>query len=217
MKIDADVLEHGRVLWEYHKKPMQLEHADFILALGSHDTRTAQYATKLFLDGFSDWLIVSGGYGKVTKDAWQMTEGEKFSSIAEDLGVPKHKILVETKAANTGDNFQFSRELLAKENLDLKKGIIVTKPYMSRRAFATGSKQWPEIDWAVTAPPINFEDYPNEEVSLIGMLNLMVGDLQRIAFYPSKGFQVEQEIPTSVWESYHFLVENGFDKFVIKE
>ena len=45
----------------------------------------------------------------------------------------------------------------------------------------------------------------------------MVGDLQRIKIYPAKGFQIEQEIPLDVWESYEKLVLAGFDTHIIKE
>jgi hypothetical protein len=44
----------------------------------------------------------------------------------------------------------------------------------------------------------------------------MVGDLQRIKVFPSLGFQIEQDIPESVWQSFNALVENGFTKHLIK-
>lgn len=44
----------------------------------------------------------------------------------------------------------------------------------------------------------------------------MVGDLQRIKFYPAKGFQVYQEIPNDVWNAYEQLIAAGFDKHLMK-
>jgi hypothetical protein len=44
------------------------------------------------------------------------------------------------------------------------------------------------------------------------VINLMVGDLQRIRIYPEKGFQIPQEIPDEVWAAYEKLVAWGFDK-----
>jgi hypothetical protein len=44
----------------------------------------------------------------------------------------------------------------------------------------------------------------------------MVGDLQRIKFYPALGFQIEQEIPDEVWQAYEKLVELGYDQHLIK-
>jgi hypothetical protein len=44
----------------------------------------------------------------------------------------------------------------------------------------------------------------------------MVGDLQRIDLYGKNGFQIPQDIPENVMKAYKRLVENGFDKQLIK-
>ena len=44
----------------------------------------------------------------------------------------------------------------------------------------------------------------------------MVGDLQRIKFYPRLGFQIKQEIPDDVWQAYEKLVALGYDKHLMK-
>jgi len=49
------------------------------------------------------------------------------------------------------------------------------------------------------------------------VINIMAGDLQRIKYYPEKGFQVYQEIPEDVWEAFEKLVALGFDKHLMKE
>ena len=49
------------------------------------------------------------------------------------------------------------------------------------------------------------------------VINIMVGDLQRIKIYPAKGFQTYQQIPDDVWQAYERLVELGFDKQLIEE
>ncbi|MFL5811035.1 MAG: YdcF family protein, partial [Flavisolibacter sp.] len=60
-----------------------------------------------------------------------------------------------------------------------------------------------------------FEAYPTREFPMDTVINIMVGDLQRIRIYPDKGFQVYQEIPDDVWEAYERLVELGYDKQLI--
>jgi len=42
------------------------------------------------------------------------------------------------------------------------------------------------------------------------VIDMMVGDLQRIRLYPEKGFQIPQEIPDGVWVAYEKLVDWGF-------
>jgi hypothetical protein len=64
----------------------------------------------------------------------------------------------------------------------------------------------------MTSQQITFEQYPNENISIESVINIMVGDMQRIKLYPDKGFQIFQEIPYEVWKAYNQLIELGFDK-----
>lgn len=78
--------------------------------------------------------------------------------------------------------------------------LIVTKPYMERRTYATFKKQWPNetTQLTVASPPITYEDYFTAELPKELMINIMLGDLQRIKEYPKLGFQIEQAIPDEV-------------------
>jgi len=67
----------------------------------------------------------------------------------------------------------------------------------------------------VTSPQILFDDYCNEEFPMEKVINIMVGDLQRIKIYAEKGFQIYQEIPAEVWRAYEQLVAAGYDKQLI--
>lgn len=48
------------------------------------------------------------------------------------------------------------------------------------------------------------------------VINIMVGDLQRIQVYAEKGFQIHQHIPNEIWNAYERLVSIGFDRQLIK-
>lgn len=214
---ETSIDENAKILWDYLDVQRDFQSADFILVLGSHDLRVANHAAALYQQGVAPWFIASGGYGKITKDLWKVPEAVRFAEIASAAGVPESRILTETRAANTGDNFVFVRELLAKDGrVPQHTGVIVTKPYMKRRAYATACKQWPEIEWGVSAPNLSYEVYPDAEVSKPRMINLMVGDLQRMKVYAEQGFQIPQDIPSHVWAAYETLVKAGFDQFVMK-
>jgi uncharacterized SAM-binding protein YcdF (DUF218 family) len=43
----------------------------------------------------------------------------------------------------------------------------------------------------------------------------MVGDLQRIKYYPEKWFQIFQEIPYEVRNAYEILVSLWYNKYLI--
>jgi uncharacterized SAM-binding protein YcdF (DUF218 family) len=171
----------------------------------------------LFLEGWAPLLIYSGGVGRLTEGLWNKPEAEVFVDIAIKMGVPKDKILIENKSTNTGENIIFTMKLLKEKKLDLQSFIVVQKPYMERRAYATFKKHLPDKKIIVTSPQISFENYPNDKISKDDMINIMVGDLQRIKTYPEKGFQIPQEIPEDVWTAYEKLVEAGYCKHLIKE
>ena len=133
-------------------------------------------------------------------------EADKFAAIAIEKGVPANAILIENNSTNTGENILFTQKLLEEKGLEPNSFIVVQKPYMERRSFATFRKHWPDKKLLVTSPRISFEDYPNEEIPMERVINIMVGDLQRIKEYPAKGFQVYQEIPEDVWEAFEKLV-----------
>jgi len=210
--ITQQVLAEAKKLWDYHHMHHTPAKVDCILALGSHDLRVADRAAELYLEGWAPILIFSGGLGYLTKGLWKDPEADQFARIALDKGVPAEAIFIENKSTNTGENIQFTRKLLDEKGLHPNHFLLVQKPYMERRSYATFKKQWPDKDLLVTSPQIAFEDYPSEEIPMERVINSMVGDLQRIRIYPEKGFQIPMEIPDDVWAAYEKLVAWGFSR-----
>lgn len=205
-----EINDAAKKIWNYMLLHYKLEKADCILVLGSHDLRIAEYGAKLFLDGWAPIIIFSGGLGRLTKDVWDETEADQFARVAIKLGVPADKIIIENKSSNTGENILFTKQLLQERGLNPDKIILVQKPYMERRAYATFKKHWPEKGLVVTSPPLEFEEYPDALRSKEDVIGILVGDLQRIKLYPEKGFQIPQEIPQDVWSAYEKLVVAGY-------
>lgn len=212
-----EVTTAAKILWNYHHMYHPLVKSDCILVLGSYDTRVAEYAADLFLQGYAEYILFSGGFGKLTLNVFAKSEAEVFADIAYGRGVPLGHIFVETASTNTEENIKFSRKLLTERNLHFTSFIVLQKPYMERRAYATFKNFWPEVSCIVSSPPISFEKYPNAHISEERMINSMVGDLQRIKEYPARGFQIPQEIPQDVWNAYESLVKAGYTKHLIKE
>jgi uncharacterized SAM-binding protein YcdF (DUF218 family) len=206
-------------IWQYHQLNHELSHADAILALCSHDTVVAERAAQLFLEGWAPRLIFAGGLGVITKQFWSEPEADQFARIAIGMGVPENSILTENRSTNTGENVLFTRRMLAERRLDLRTFIVVQKPYMERRAYATFRKVWPEAEVIVTSPKIPLDGYlsrhSHETLAPDDVISIMVGDLQRIRLYPEMGFQIPQEIPDDVWDAYEALVEAGYDRHLI--
>lgn len=213
--ITKETLKLAQKLWDYHHVNHTPEKSDCILALGSHDLRVAERATELYLEGWAPLLVFSGGLGRLTQEIWKEAEADKFASIAIERGVSTNAILLENKSTNTGENILFTQKLFREKNIDPQSFILVQKPYMERRSYATFKRHWPNKKLLVTSPQITLNNYPNEDISLEEVIHIMVGDLQRIKIYPEKGFQIFQEIPKDVWNAYEHLVELGYDSHLV--
>jgi uncharacterized SAM-binding protein YcdF (DUF218 family) len=214
--VDVRVRALVEKIWDYHHLHHELSHADAILVLCSHDTVVAERGAQLFLDGWAPLLIFSGGLGMITRHLWNDPEADRFAEIAVRMGVPRDQILIENRSTNTGENVLFTRRLLAERKLDPRTFIVVQKPYMERRSYATFKKVWPGKDIVVTSPQVSLDAYLQQcshgALSADDVISIMVGDLQRIRLYPEKGFQIPQEIPADVWAAYEELVRLGYDK-----
>ena len=215
--LTPDILSLAKKLWNYHKMNHALQKSDCILALGSHDLRVPERVAELYHQGLAPLVIMSGGLGNFTQEIWTESEADKFAKIAIEKGIPHEAILIENKSTNTGENILFTQKLLSEKDLNPQSFIVVQKPYMERRSYATFKKHWPDKRLMVTSPQISFETYPTEEIPLERVIHIMVGDLQRIKYYPEKDFQIYQEIPPDIWQAYEKLITAGFDKHLMKE
>ena len=218
--MDQQTFALAEKIWDYHLMKHQVAKADAILVLCSHDERVAERGAQLFLEGWAPLIIFSGGHGAITRSLWSEPEAERFAGIAMSLNVPRESILIEAHSTNTGENIAFTKRLLADNGLNPQRFIIVQKPYMERRSYATFRRYWPEKELIVTSPQVSFQnylaEYANRSLSVADVVSIMVGDLQRIKLYPARGFQIEQEIPDEVWEAFEELVRAGYDKYLIQ-
>jgi uncharacterized SAM-binding protein YcdF (DUF218 family) len=217
--MDDHIRKLAEKLWDYHRLNQPLEKADAILVLCSYDKGVAERGAQLFLEGWAPLLIFSGGLGAITRGLWTEPEADQFAKIASGMGVPAEKIIVENRSTNTGENVLFTRRLLSERGVDPAKFILVQKPYMERRSYATFKKMWPGKQALVTSPQAPFGEYlsryTNPELTADDVVGIMAGDLQRIKIYPEKGYQIYQEIPDDVWAAYEELVAAGYDKHLV--
>lgn len=214
------LLDAMQIVWDYMRYDQPLEKADVILCLGSYDIRSADWAAKLWHDGWAPTILFSGNQGAGTMHL-EMPEAKWFAERAIELGVPRENILLEDRSCNTGENFQFSSELLQREGITHDTIILVTKPYMLRRAYATCMQQWPEDAkprFISSGIDLTMEAYlAGEAYGEDLAIQAMLGDLQRIREYPKLGFSIAQEIPDDVWDAYEELVAVGYNDRLLKD
>ncbi len=215
--MDDQVLADARILWDYHRLGLPAEPADVIVGLGSYDPAVAEWCAELYLQRFASWLLFTGGVvqrSDLLKTPWTRAEAEVFREIAVKHGVPADQILVEPRATNTGENIRFSLALLRERGISSSRVLLVTKPNMERRVRATAALHAQDAAFCVTSPPGTFEEtLARFDPKMI--VNLMVGDLQRIALYPAQGLQAAEAIPGPVQQAYERLVRVGCTKHMI--
>jgi uncharacterized SAM-binding protein YcdF (DUF218 family) len=212
----SNVVELAKILWNYNVLNQKIKKADCIIALGNSDIRTAQTAASLMNRGYSGLLVTTGGFGRLTKDTFTTPEAQLFADEAIKYGVPSQKILIEDASTNTFDNFRFTKKLLENKALKPRSILVVTKPYMERRAQMTANAAWPEVTTIVTSPPLEFNNYTNEAISIELLVNMLVGDTQRLMIFSDSGHIPKQEFPDEVVNAYDELIKLGYTKQVIQ-
>ncbi|GAA2815344.1 YdcF family protein [Saccharopolyspora taberi] len=199
--------DDAKLIWDYHQMSHELRPCSAAIGLGSHDLGVAARAAELYRAELFPVLVFSGGNSPTTAARFPRGEAVHFREHALELGVPAEAILIETEAKNTGQNIAFSRAVLG----EVESVLLVSKPYMERRAYATCRKMWPEVDVVCASESLELDDY----VKSIGdgklVVDMLVGDLQRIVEYPRLGFAVEQHVPRDVHSAYERLARAGFD------
>jgi hypothetical protein len=58
--------------------------------------------------------------------------------------------------------------------------------------------------------PIEFSEYLRSIGDAALVVDMVVGDLQRVIEYPALGFAIEQEVPEEVLAAYDRLIDAGF-------
>lgn len=216
MRLFNDILADAQALFTFLSSTEEApDTADIVLAMGSQDPGVADTAVRAFRKSHAEWLVCSGGFGKDTAALLSAPEAALYARRCRELGVPEDRVLIEARAANSGENFRFSKALLAERGILPRAGVIACKPYMARRAWATGTRQWPEVCWYVFPQERSFAEYLSQGNDLTAVLELMVGDLQRLRVYAGT-FQVPVSVPEPVWAAYERLAADGYDKYVIR-
>jgi uncharacterized SAM-binding protein YcdF (DUF218 family) len=199
------------LVWDYHQMHHPLHPCDVAIGLGSHDLGVAAFAAELYRAGMFPLVVFTGGNSPTTAARFPRGEAVHFREHALELGVPEHAILLEPNAGNTGDNIVFSRQTLTGAGISPASVLLVSKPYMERRAFATCRKLWPEVEVVCASQPLEFDDYLKSIGDERLVVDMLVGDLQRVIEYPRLGFAVEQDLPEDVHAAYDSLLAAGFD------
>ena len=208
--IPAAVHDDVEILWGYHRLGHELRHTEVGIGLGSHDIGVAVRAAELYKRSLFSLIVFTGANAPTTIDRFPRGEAVHYRERALAEGVPDEAIRVEPKARNTGENMTLTRELLAAEGITPKSVMLISRPYQERRAYATCRKLWPEVEVVCTSQQVDLDTYAASIGDIPRMINVMVGDTQRIRLHADQGYAIHQDIPDEVQAAYERLVAAGY-------
>lgn len=213
--IPAQLRAAVETLWHYHDLGHELVPCDVGIGLGGHDLGVAVVATDLFHRGMFPLLVFTGANAPTSEDVFPRGEAVHYREYAVAHGVRPDRVLIETNAMNTQENLMYTRDMLTESGISVHSVLLMSRPYQQRRAFATCRKVWPSVDVVSASHPMPLDDY----VACIGdaekVINMIVGDTQRIMEYAKRGFAIEQEMPGAVRAALDTLVAAGYTSRLI--
>jgi uncharacterized SAM-binding protein YcdF (DUF218 family) len=214
--LPTDVHTDAETLWRFHRLDHELAPASVSIGLGSHDLGVATYTAELYHRGLFPVILFSGANAPTTVGRFPRGEAVHYRDHAVSLGVPPEAIYLETKATNTPENITLAHELLDAAGIRVDSAIVTSRPYQQRRAYGIFKKLWPGPDVMCSAEQLPMDKYIAGIGDTKRVVDMLVGDTQRLQLDWQNGWGIEQEIPGQVWAAYERLIAAGFTSRVIK-
>ncbi|MFE7141310.1 YdcF family protein [Streptomyces sp. NPDC057644] len=207
----------ARILWDFNVLKQPVRPCPAALALGGCDIGVATAAADLYRARLFPVVVFSGGIMPGTCGRFPRGEAVHFRERAVALGVPEEIALLEPHATNTGENISFGRKVLTSGGRTVPSVLLISMPYMQRRAYATCRKQWPEVDPVCASQPVSFDEYAEAQDDEAEFIAMMMGDTHRVMEYPRRGFAIEQEVPDHVRDAFERLRRRGYDTWLLPD
>ena len=214
-ELPANLRADVESLWVYHDMGHQPRRCDVGIGLGSHDLGVAIHTAQLYQQGLFERIVFTGANAPTTIERFPRGEAVHYREHAIELGVPADAILIETRATNTSQNVTNTRDVLADVGIHPASVMLISRPYQQRRAYATCRKVWPEVEVICSSRPLPLDEYIASICDTDRVINMLVGDTQRITEYARLGFAIEQDVPEQVHAAYQRLVDAGFTSRLI--
>lgn len=213
-ELPADVRADVEVLWDFHRVDDEPQPVDVAVGLGSHEPSAAVHVAELYRRGLFPLVVFSGARRPATERRFPRGEAVHFAEIAEECGVPRERILLETRARHTGENLTCTRQLLADRGIDVGSVLLVSRPHHQRRARATAQKVWPQVRVRTSACDRSLDQYL-ADVGADRVAHIIVGETQRLTVYAEAGFLVAQQIPEEVRAACERLIAAGYTRRLV--
>ncbi len=213
--LPVDVHSDAEILWNFHRLDHDLKAASVGIGLGSHDAGVATYTAELYHRGLFPVIVFSGANAPTTRERFPRGEAVHYREHAISLGVPPEVIYLETRATSTPENVVFTRDLLADAGVSVESVIVTCRPYQQRRAYGIFKKLWQEPVVMCSGQQVPLDKYIVGIGDTKRVVDMLVGDTQRLQLDWQTGQAIEQDVPPAVWDAYEHLIAAGFTSRVI--
>ena len=183
-------------LWDYLAVSAPPRPADIVFVFGSADLAVPDQAARLYHAGYASRVLVSGSFGRRTRNVFPRPEAYMFKDRLVAGGVPAAAIVTEPAAASTLENVRFGMAALADRGLRPRSALLVAKGFALRRCVATFARQHPEV----RVHPCRAEASLAAAVDrrLPAFAARLVAELERLERYAAQGDIAPQAIPPAV-------------------
>ncbi len=186
----------------------KIEKADIIFIPGGSHPELGEYAALLWIQGYAPMLMPSGGVSiktgqfngvKARAEIYNKSyrsDCEFLTDVLKINGVPENAIIGESESSFTKDNAYFSRKVLDKKGITIKKAIICCKNFHARRALMCYQFAFPDVEFYIYPTPfyeqgvdISKENWYQTEVGIKRVL----GEIQRYGNQFTEEFNLLKE------------------------
>ena len=194
-------------LWDYLAVADTPVRADVIFVFGSQALAVPARAAELYRAGHAPVLLVSGHYGRMTRDVFERPEALVFRDRLLQHGVPPEAIVTETEAGNTLENVLLGLAALRRRGIAVGSALLVAKPFVMRRCAATFARHAPDVRVRCCPPRTDLlrsVDRPREVFAA-----RLAAELDRLARYGAAGDIAVQAVPEAVRAAARRIVGDG--------
>jgi UDP-3-O-acyl-N-acetylglucosamine deacetylase/signal transduction histidine kinase/lipopolysaccharide/colanic/teichoic acid biosynthesis glycosyltransferase/HEAT repeat protein/uncharacterized SAM-binding protein YcdF (DUF218 family) len=212
--VDQNFIHRVQPLFDWlalrHKLPAK---ADFLLVLGSYDTRVAVQSARLSQHVKLNFIITSGGFGTRVFQGESLggdiTEAEAFRKILiiNNVSMDKSQIWMERRSTNSSENFIYSLRMMKQRGIKPKRVIVSSFPQTQLRVMKTLEKVLQAEEFFDYFKDTKFISYAAYRIHLNNLseeafqwhVRLAVEEIDRLKTYGPQGHGYMTDVPIPSW------------------
>ena len=181
------VMDDAQILWDYHQMHHEPRDTDIAIGLGATTSASPNTPQTSTARAVFPLIVFTGANAPTTVEVFPRGEAVHYAERPNNSACQTSDRPRAEQARNTGENFTFdSRPCSTAKASAPRTATIISRPYQQRRAYATCQEALARTRRHLLIPAAVARDY----IASIGdqdkVLNMLVGDTQRIWVYAAR-------------------------------